>query len=209
MSFNVNVNKTNIKESVERLADKESTSEHNNMETTPIPIAAGVAPVNTDGTQLSEEDENWITPGRDVDFSFLMQKSNHLKELQGTQKDYIKKLEDIVDLEVVPKLLKNNPKEVKDGVSKITQLIGFMKSNMQLMINTNKNLAKGINVIRDTGDLLRRKSLPPKDKLRRGALFQDSKKKGLVNVSENSKKRRASSPLSSKDSRSKTNRRGN
>ena len=92
MSFNVNVNKTNIKESVERLADKESTSENNNMETIPIRIAAGVAPVNTDGIQLSEEDENWITLGRDVDFSFLMQKSNHWKELQGIQKDYIMKL---------------------------------------------------------------------------------------------------------------------
>ena len=75
MSFNLNVNNTNINESVERLADKESTSEDNNMETTPIPIAAGVALVNTDGTQLSEEDENWITPGRDVDFSFLIQKA--------------------------------------------------------------------------------------------------------------------------------------
>ena len=130
--------------------------------------------------------------------------SNHLKELQGTQKDYIKKLEDIVDLEVEPKLLKNNPKEVKDGVSKITQLIGFMKSNMQLMINTNKNFAKGINVTRDTGDLLRRKPLPPKDRLCKRALFQDSKRKGLVNVSENPKKRRDSSPLTSKDRKKPT-----
>ena len=126
--------------------------------------AAGVAPVNTDGTQLSEENENWITLDRELDFSFFIQKSNHLKEIQETQKDYIKKLENVVDLEVVPKLLKNNPKEVKDGVSKITQLIGFMKSNMQLIINTNKNLAKGMNATRDTGDLLRRKTLPPKDR---------------------------------------------
>ena len=74
MSFNLKVNNTNINESVERLANKEYTSEDNNMETTPVPIAAGVAPVNTAGTQLSEDYENWITPGRYADFSFLQRR---------------------------------------------------------------------------------------------------------------------------------------
>ena len=71
------------------------------------------------------------------------------------------------------KLLKNTPTEIKVGIRKITELIGFMKSKIKLVITTNKDLAKGINIIRGTGDILKKTSLPLKVRLLRRALFQD------------------------------------
>ena len=182
------------------MADKESTSEV--MEVTQIPPSSGVAQGN-DPPPL-EEEECWVTPGKNVDFTYLISKNNNLKQLHETQNGYIAKLDKIVEKEILPKLLKNNPIEVKTGVTKITELIGYMKSNMKLANTISNDLVKGINITKSTGELLRKTTLPPKDRLRKRALFQDSRRKGLANVSENPRKRRASSPLSSNDNKKQT-----
>ena len=49
-----------------------------------------------------------------------------------------------MEKEILPKLLKNNPIEVKTGVTKIKEFIGFMKSNMKLVNTISNNFLKGI-----------------------------------------------------------------
>ena len=105
MSSNKNINKTDVNESVERLADKDPTSEV--MEVTPMTTASGVTQGKNHGIRPPEEEDNWVAPGRNADFTYLIRKNINLKELHETQNGYITKLDDIMEKEIFPKLLKN------------------------------------------------------------------------------------------------------
>ena len=57
------------------MVDKNPTSEV--IEVIPIPLASGVTQGNNHGIRPSEEEDNWVTPGRNVDLTYLIYEKQH------------------------------------------------------------------------------------------------------------------------------------